>query len=75
MRCAQQFVSRVLVPNGTIVDRIEKLAEAIYDDYVAKGKTPHILGTTGKQSLPALQHFTTAFVSRSRAQRGSCVLH
>ena len=47
----QEFVSRVLVPNGMIVDRIDKLAQNIYDDYVAKGHTPHILGKIPSKPL------------------------
>jgi hypothetical protein len=41
----------VLVPNGMIVDRIDKLAQNIYDDYVAKGHTPHILGKIPSKPL------------------------
>ena len=37
----QPYLSHVLLPHGTIIDRIEKLAADIRDDH--PGATPHLL--------------------------------
>lgn len=41
-----------MIPHGMIVDRINRLAQFIYDDYMKQGKTPHILGA--QRHFPAL---------------------